>query len=144
MNDADILATVIALLNEHTAITALAGVDVYGAELPKEVVRRMPTRAIVVQPSGGPALTAGSYAKLDSQRFDIVAYAATPFEANELRRAAGRALCNVRRRVVTDGPSNVLIHWIEAAGGFFTARDQDGFWPNSFQSFQVFFASQEF
>lgn len=139
MADADIIAAVVAQLKADAGVSALAGTDVYGVEMPADAVKRMPINAIVVQPSGGAPLTEESDAELDAQRIDIMAYGATPNAANAVRRAAASALTGTKRRVV----ANVLIHWINKAGGFYAARERDGLWPQSFQSFQILYSTQE-
>lgn len=139
MADADIIAAVVALLKADAGVSALAGADVYGVEMPADAVKRMPINAIVVQPSGGAPMTEESDAELDAQRIDIMAYGATPNAANALRRAAAGALQRTKRRVF----ANVLIHWINKAGGFYAARERDGLWPQSFQSFQILYSTQE-
>lgn len=139
MADADIIAAIVALLKADAGVSALAGADVYGVEMPADAVKRMPIDGIVVQPSGGAPMTEESDAQLDAQRIDIIAYGATPNAANALRRAAAGALHRTKRRVV----ANVLIHWINKAGGFYAARERDGLWPQSFQSFQILYSTQE-
>jgi hypothetical protein len=139
MADADIIAAVVALLKADAGVSALVGTDVYGVEMPASVVARMPINAIVVQPSGGASLTEGSDAALDAQRIDIMAYGATPNTANSVRRAAAWALTRTKRCVFAD----TLIHWINKAGGFYAARERDGLWPQSFQSFQILYSTQE-
>lgn len=139
MDDADIISAVVALLKDDAGVAALAGADVHGVEMPADAVRRMPINAIVVQPSGGAPMTEESDVPLDAQRIDIMAYGATPQAANALRRAAAGALTRTKRRVV----ANVLIHWINKAGGFYAGRERDGQWPQSFQSFQILHSTQE-
>jgi len=139
MADADIIAAVVAQLKADAGVSALAGADVYGVEMPADTVKRMPINAIVVQPSGGAPMTEESELELDAQRIDIMAYGATPNAANAVRRAAASALTGTKRRVV----ANVLIHWINKAGGFYAARERDGLWPQSFQSFQILYSTQE-
>lgn len=139
MADADIIGALVALLLAEAPVAAIAGIDVYGVELPKKAVERMPLNAIVVQPSGGASLTEESDAALDAQRIDIMAYGVTPQLANELRRSAAWALTRTKRRTI----AGVLIHWVNKAGGFYSARERDGLWPQSFQSFQVLYSTQE-
>lgn len=133
---ADVIAALVALLKADGGVSAIVGARAYGGELPPAESRSMPRGAIVVAASGGPSLTAGSYAEHDTQRVDVFAYGRTPFEADALRRAAFEALRPVRRSVW----AGVLIHWIKSAGGFSAARDPDAAWPRAFQSFQVFHA----
>lgn len=139
MAEADIIGALVALLKADAAIAVLAGVDVYGIEMPQEAVKRMPKGMLVVSPSGGASMMSGSDVNADTQRFDVFAYGATPREANSLRTVAKTVLMGTRRRIV----GGVLIHWINSGGGFFAARERDGQWPQSFQSFQVLHALKE-
>lgn len=136
---ADVIAALVALLKADGEVAALADTRVFGTELPPAEARQMPRNAIVIQPSGGVPLTAGSYAEHDAQRIDLFAFGRTPFEADALRRAASRALRSTRRSVW----GSTLIHWIDSAGGFSSGRDPDAAWPRALQSFQVFHALEE-
>lgn len=138
MADADLISALVAWLSSDPAIVA-QGASVHGTEIPATVAARMPVAALVVQPSGGPPLTEESDVQLDHQRIDIFAYGATPKAANDLRRAAAARLSAMKRKTI----AGVLVHWVNRAGGFYSARDRDGQWPNSFQSFQVLYATQE-
>ncbi|WP_346915034.1 DUF3168 domain-containing protein [uncultured Roseibium sp.] len=120
-------------------VAAIAGARVFGGELPKGETRHMPRAAIVLQPSGGVSLAAGSYMDHDTQRVDALCYGATPLEANALGGICRRALTSIRRQVV----SGCLIHWIEPAGGISARRDQPTQWPVAFRPFQAFHALQE-
>lgn len=135
----DIVAALVAVLTADPATAEMAGGHVYGVELPKAAVEAMPLNALVVQPSGGTPLTAESDAALETQRVDILAYAATPALANELRRRAIAALKKVKRKTF----AGVLIHWVNSAGGFSSAREREGLWPQSFQSLQTLYSTQE-
>jgi hypothetical protein len=137
--DTDIIAALVALLKADAGVAALAGDHIYGVELPKAAVGQMPLHALVIQPSGGAPLTGASDAELDTQRFDLISYGPTPAAANALRLKAAPLLRHTKRKVV----SGVLIHWINKAGGFYAARERDGLWPQSFQSFQTLYSTQE-
>lgn len=133
---ADPIAALAALLAADTAVAALAGARVFGGELPPAEARTMPRAALVVAPSGGISLTAGSYVEHDSVRADLFAYGATQKEASRLLAAAALALRRIRRAV----SGGVLIHWAAPAGGGTAGRDPALAWPRAFQSFQVFHA----
>lgn len=136
---ADLIGALVQALKDDPDTAALAGQGVYGAELPRDAVMRMPIGAIVVQASGGVPLTEGSDADAVAQRIDLIAYGASPFEAEQLRRTGSRALRSIRRRII----AGTLIHWVNSAGGFSAGRDRDGHWPQAFQSFQIFYAEGE-
>lgn len=136
---ADVIAALVALQKAEPDVAAIAGAHVYGVELPAKITKDMPLSALVIVPSGGSSMTGGSFVEHDRQRIDLFAYGATPFEADLLRRKASLAFRRVRRSV----HAGVLIHAIEPAGGFFSARDPDAAWPRAFQSFQIFHALEE-
>ena len=145
MDEADIIAALVAIVKSDAAVAAIAADNIFGIELPKAAVAAMPINALVIQPSGGVPLTAGSDAAIDTQRIDIISYGPTPLAANALRLKARKALVKTRRRTVeiVPGGPKVLVHWVNIAGGFFAARERDGLWPQSFQSFQVLYSTQE-
>ncbi|MEP9402038.1 tail completion protein gp17 [Sphingomonas silueang] len=135
----DPIGALVAALAADAVVAGLAGSDVYGGELPEDAVARMPIRTIVIQASGGSAYTSDSDANVDAQRVDLIAYAATAREADQLRAAGARVLRGIRRQTI----GGTLIHWVNSAGGFSAGRDRDGTWPRSFQSFQIFYALGE-
>jgi len=137
--DVDIIEALVALLKADVPVSGVADTRVFGGELPKGEAASMPRPAVVLQASGGISSAAGSDVQHDTQRIDLVAYAASPSAAESLRRKCRRALTNCSRRVV----GKALIHWIAPAGGFSQGRDRDGKWPYAFQSFQVFHALKE-
>lgn len=133
---ADVVAALVAFLKADAGVAALAGSRVFGLELPAGEAASMPRHAVVLRASGGPSLTAGSYAEHATQRIDAFSYGATPFEAERLRRTVFDGLKPLQRVVA----AGVLVHWVDPAGGWSTLRDPDGDWPVAFQSFQAFFA----
>ncbi|WP_339745565.1 DUF3168 domain-containing protein [uncultured Maricaulis sp.] len=137
--DVDIIGAVLALLKADAPVAAVVGARVFGSELPKDEAASMPRPAIVVKPSGGLSNAQGSDVQHDTQRFDLVAYGATPNGADALRTKCRRALTDCKRRVI----EGALIHWIGVAGGFSAGRDRHAGWPYAFQSFQIYFALKE-
>lgn len=135
----DIIAALVSVLSADAGVAALVETRVFGGELPATEAASMPRKAIVVQPSGGASLTAGSYLGHDTQRVDVFAYGETPFEAERVRRAGFDVLKPLRRRVA----ASTLIHWVEPAGGYAAARDTNARWPRAFQSYQAFFAESQ-
>ena len=132
----DIIGALVTFLKTSSDVTALVGDRVFGIELPGAEAASMPRKTVVLSPSGGVSLAAGSYMNHDTQRIDAFSYGETLFEADRLRRAVYDAF-RVRRRGVT---GTTLIHWIESAGGWVSQRDADVDWPRAFQSFQVYHA----
>ncbi|MBB99190.1 MAG: DUF3168 domain-containing protein [Rhodobacteraceae bacterium] len=124
------------LLKANADVAALVGSRVFGGELPAAETKSMPRAAIVLRPSGGASLTAGSYARHDTQRIDLLAHGATPMEADALARLCRVIVCDIRRQVV----EGCLIHWVDVAGGLSAERDRDAYWPVALQSFQIFHA----
>lgn len=135
----DPIGALVQVLLSDTAVAAIVGTRVFGSELPNEIAAAMPVAALVVAPSGGASLTGASNADADTQRIDLIAYAATPRDADQLRAVAAQRLFRIERETI----AGTLIHWVNRAGGFSQARDRDGHWPQSFQSFQIFHALKE-
>ncbi|MFZ5747900.1 MAG: tail completion protein gp17 [Pseudomonadota bacterium] len=133
---ADAIAALVAYLKADAATAAIAGARIFGGELPPDEGAAMPRAAIVLAASGGSSLTGGSYVEHDTQRVDLFAYGATPHAAEQLRDVAAMALRRLRRGVW----AQVLVHWVQPAGGSTGARDPDAAWPRAFQSFQIFHA----
>ena len=136
---ADIVTAIVDLLKADAGVAALAGTRVFGGELPPAEAASMPRHAIVVQPSGGAPFQPASLLNGEAQRLDVVAYGATAYEAASLRAAAAAALIATVRALVGE----VLVHWVQAAGGYLSGRDRDGEWPYAFQSFQALFSIGE-
>jgi hypothetical protein len=118
------------------SVAADVGTRVFGGELPEAEAASMPRAAIVLRPAGGTSLTAGSFSRHDTQRIDLLAYGATPQEADALARKCRPLIADLRRQVI----SGCLIHWVDVAGGLSARRDRDTVWPFAFQSFQIFHA----
>lgn len=136
---ADVIGAAVTLLKAQSAIFDLVGTRVFGNELPDEEAASMPRKAIVVRSAGGVS-PVGGYAKHTAGRFDFICWGETPFEADKLSRTVFSVLKSARRQTVTADDHDVLIHWIEDAGGRLAVRDGDTNWPASTQPFQIFHA----
>jgi len=136
---ADIVAALVDLLAAEARVTDVAEDRIFGGELPADQAQYMPRDSLVIAPSGGTSLTAGSYIEADAQRFDLFSYGPTTAAAAALGRIAAMSMRRTRRGV----HAGVLIHWVRSAGGFSTARDPVTAWPRCFQSFQVFHSLEE-
>ncbi len=134
----DIIAALVAVLKADGAVAALVGTRVFGIELPASEAADMPRQAVVLSPSGGSSLAAGSFIEHDTQRVDAFCYGETLFIAETLRRAVSDAFRALRRGKT----GTTLIHWVKPAGGWTSQRDTDADWPRAFQSFQAYFALQ--
>lgn len=137
MMEPDIVGALCAIVKADPTVNSLVGDNVFGGELPPGF--EMPQEALVISASGGAPLTSGGSAEVDTQRIDVTGYGATPADANRVRGAAAKRIAAILRETAL----GTLIHWANRAGGFSQARDRDGQWPQSFQSFQVFHSLQE-
>jgi hypothetical protein len=129
----DLVGGLVALFLADPAVAGMAGIRVFGDELPAEETAAMPRQAMVVKPSGGVSLLGASKVRADTQRIDIRAYGATKREALLLLDAADDVLRGIERAV----SAGVLIHWANSAGGFSTGRDRETDWPFAWRSWQV-------
>ncbi len=132
----DIVAALVTFTKADGGVAALVGTRVFGLELPASEAASMPRKAVVLKPSGGPSLAAGSYSEHDTQRIDVFAYGETLYEAESVRRAVSDAFRALRRGKT----GTTLIHWVEPAGGWASQRGADVSWPVAFQSFQALYA----
>ena len=129
----DTTAALVAYLLAQPVVTSLVGSRVYGLELPADETRHMPRAALVLTPSGGVSAGYTQSLPLEGSRFDAYCYAATPHEAQALRRsvrAAMRALSRVRI-------GTTLLHWVQPAGGYSASRDAQTDWPRVWESYSV-------
>lgn len=138
---ADIVAALVAILKADAAVAALAGDRVHGIELPAGEAAAMPGKGVVVRPAGGIS-PVGGYAEHTGGRVDVISWGETPYEAERLAGAVYLALKGQRRAVVATGAGDVLVHWIEEAGGRLSLRDAETDWPAAVQPFQVFYAAR--
>lgn len=112
---------------------ALVEDRIFAGELPAEEAPFMPRAAFLVRASGGVSLTGESELDHDTQRFDGFAFGRTPREAAIVMRSASRTLRGLQRGVY----DNVLIHYVNSAGGSSSGREPQTEWPRHFQSFQA-------
>lgn len=136
MAEADPIAALVAALAFDADTVALVGADIFGGELVGDILDRGPKAAIVITPTGGVSLTGASKAEFDAQRVDLIAYGATPAEANRVLATASSRLWQIEREIF----ASTLIHWVNRAGGFGRARDRDTHWPQAFRSFQILYS----
>lgn len=139
MSAADPVAGVVAYLKADAGMAALLGTRVFGGELPADEAQFMPRKALVVKPSGGISLTAGSHAEHDTGRFDLFGFGETPHEAARVADAGALAMKRLRRSVW----AGTLLHWAQSAGGASSGREPGTEWPRSFRSYQLFYALEE-
>ena len=136
----DPIVAIIDILKADAGIIALVATRVFGGELPRPEAVSMPRKAIAIQASGGGVFSTGAndFIEHSDARFDAFCYGETPFEAGKVRREVHDVLKQLKRQAI----NGILIHWVNPAGGFLTARDTDANWPIAFESFQMFFAER--
>lgn len=150
MSQADPTAAIVALLAGRASISALAGTDVYGEELPDSpaFIASMPKHAIAVQSTGGIGPGDDTYLPLGGQRVDVNFYGATMFDARRLARAGHDVLKAVRRELVTyddenGNPVSVLIHGFLVSTGYLALRERETRWPRVLRTYTALYAEQE-
>lgn len=136
MSAADLLTGLRTYLLAQPAVVALAPSGIHASELHEDQTPGMPAGAIVIRSSGGIDLHGSDFAEKATQRIDLFAFGATPYEADRLRAEASLALKRLRRGVF----SGVLIDWVNPASGPSDGREPVVEWPRSFQSFQASYA----
>jgi hypothetical protein len=114
-------------------VQVLTGGRVFGGELPRDEVEEMPRKCILIEPSGSLGAFGRGYQEYGDQRFDVVCYAETPFEAHKLWRVVHPLLKQLTRAVRAD----CLLHWAAPAGGPMPLRDPDTDWPATWSAWQV-------
>lgn len=136
MSAADPEAALVAYLKADADLVALVAAYVFAGELPANITKLMPRKALVLRASGGVSLTGDSFVEHDTGRFDLFAFGETPKEASLVMRTAELAMKRLRRSV----HANTLLHWAKPAGGGISGREPQTEWPRQFQSFQLFYA----
>lgn len=141
----DALLAVVGVLKTDAPVMALTtnglpGSDldyrVFGQELPEDMVPLMPRRAIVVSRVPGVGGMVGTL-ELEKGLLNVLHYAETPKEAEELREATRAALKAVNRVVV----ANTLLHGLDVATAPAGDRDGDARWPYVIEAW-TFLASE--
>lgn len=140
---ADTLGELRNLLRAETAITDLVGQRVYVPKLPRSEMQTEPKKVIVIRPTGG---AGGGGAgggqrgniKVNTQRFDILCYGETDFEASRVARTVA-GFFKYSERV----GSSAFLHWVNWAGGFVKGVDPDTEWPFIWTSYTVLSGDEE-
>lgn len=128
----DPLSALIAYLKADSALTALVGARVFGAELDRRENASMPRACVVVSPAGGGFIGLENQVYADS-RVDVDCYGATPYAAWQVYLAAEEAMETLEREVYTD----VLLHWAKPSARGSNGRTPDADWPIVLSSWQV-------
>ena len=128
----DLIAGIREILLGRTEVTDLTS-EIYGGELPDDVINLMPQRTILLTYSGGAGTFGGGYQEYGDRRIDVICYAPTVYGAVQLHDTVQPILKQLRRQKA----ANTLIHWAIQAGGPLPGRDPDGDWPFCFSSWQI-------
>ena len=91
----DFADALVGYLRDVPDVAALAGANVFPAELPGDLAASMPGYAVVVNPLGGSRMASGAGAR--DPRVDVTCYGATPKQARMLWLAVEAALQELRR-----------------------------------------------
>lgn len=92
-------------------------------DLPESENESMPRKCVILRSAGGPDLR--SYTDLQRQRFDVMAFGATRFEAGEVDAAVVYALHWMRRNVKEEA----VLHSAVLSGGSTTFKAAQTGWP---------------
>jgi hypothetical protein len=136
MAAADLETGLRAYLLTQSAVVALAPADIHGGELHEDETPGMPQGAVVLKSSGGVDLHGGSYAEVETRRFDVFTFGRTRLEADQLMAEVALAFKRLRRGVY----GGVLINSVNSAGGQSGGREPGVEWPRAWRSFQAEFA----
>lgn len=117
------LTSFINLLKASSGITALVDNRIWGQEYFREAIDDIPQKAIVVKSAGGRplGLSARSYIRVGGERFDVLSYGETPYDAYLVDLTVWHVL-----RDVAKGNG---IGWIRPEGGPTPLRDPHGDTP---------------
>lgn len=129
------LEALVVFLKADAAVAALVDTRVYGAELPPSEATAQPRKCVVVTASGGGGAGPGdrSYMRVARIRFDVKAYAETPYAAWEVHLATLDALKHMERSV----NNATLLHNATISGGPNQLRDPDLDWPLVFSVYEL-------
>ena len=105
-----------------SAITDLTSTRIFGGELPKDQIKAMPRKVIVLRYAGGPEVFRTH--REQQPRLDIFCYGEDYFEAGRVDGVVADALIAIRRLDVND----TLIHSVGYAGGPRQLKEPDAEW----------------
>lgn len=134
---ADFADALVGYLRDVPDVAALAGANVYPAELPADLAASMAQYAVVLNPLGGgrPA----SNAQAHDPRMDVTCYGETPKQARMLWLAVEQALQDLRRATY----AGCLLHCATLLSGPIQIRHPETHWPMVWGSWQVTAGTQE-
>jgi hypothetical protein len=136
----DIVGAVAELLKSDPVIGPTVEGRVFVGRIPHDVVEAedtfRPRKMVVVRHAGGGEKR--DSLRLELQRIDVLCYGETMQDADVVRRAVWSRFVTLSREWVSD----VLIHYVNPAGGALASSDPDIVWPIIVQSFIVMAATE--
>lgn len=127
----DISVAVRRFLLVDAGVSALVDDRVYVDDLPAEQDQNMPQNCVVLRSAGGPALP--DYTHMQRQRYDVLSFGKTRYEAGRVDSAVAEAFHYMRRTVVED----TLLHSTVINGGASSFKTARTGWPVKMRSIIV-------
>lgn len=133
----DYADALVGYLRDVPTVAALAGANVFPAELPADLASSMPGCAVVVNPLGGgrPA----SNEQLRQARVDVTCYGATPKQARALWLAVELGLQELHRAAY----AGCMLYVGVLLSGPIQTRHPETHWPMVWGSWQVTAGTQD-
>ena len=120
------IVALVTFFKADSALSALVGTRVFGAELPNTETESMPRAVVVISPAGSPpGPGANSNLSFMSLRLDMKCYGTTPLTAWSVYLAVRDALKGLEGSV----KDTVLLYDASIEGGPIQLRDADLEWP---------------
>ncbi len=121
----NLTAALIDYLRNDASVAVLTD-RIYGSELPRSQLSRMPEKTVIVRTSGlGNSIGDRSDVPEIGNRFDIRCYGESPYQADLMHMAVYLAMKALRRH----RHESVTLQTAEVAGGPLPGRDADADWP---------------
>lgn len=127
----DITIGLMEILKSYISVSDLIEDRVYGEELPRDEIKNMPRKNVVIVSAGGFETTKTT--PTVNRRFDIWCYGETKYEASKLDLVVYDAVKNIERVSVI----NMLIHSAGLSGGPIPYTDPETGWSAMIHSINV-------
>lgn len=127
----DVIAALRLFLSRDVGVTLLVNARVFATELPKEEMKDMPRKSIVLVYAGG--VERNCFLPIAGCRIDVWSYGETYHEAGRVDRVVYDVLKALDRQTV----GNVLLHGVALSGGPFSVREGRSGWPAQWRSVSV-------
>jgi hypothetical protein len=128
----DITTALVNFLSANSSVTSLVGGNIFDTELPTSADLSMPTKAIVIDPHGGPDRFI--WLQLHEVRFNLWCYGETYHLAYVVYETARLALKGASPLGVW---ANTYLHWCNPDTGPIPHRDPTLQWPYNLSSWLV-------